>query len=92
MARSTFRKIIQTSKDQEHWKSDKKKRDMCLNFDAYGKPVSLTFHGSDNFKTRVGAIITIMAVVFVIGFGAFRLISYKSNKIIQITMHEDNLI
>ena len=89
MARSAFRKIIQA--EGEKWKSSRQKRDRCLSFDVYGKPVSLTFHGSDKFKTRVGAIITIMAVVFVLSFGAFRLITYNSNKIVQVSMHEDSM-
>ena len=92
MARSVFREAIQSSRSGSKWRSSAQQRDKCLNLDVYGKPISLTFHGSDSFKTRVGAIITIMAAVFLVGFGAFRLIAYNnSKKIVYIALHEDDL-
>ena len=34
----------------------------------YGRPVSLTFHGQEKFKTPIGAILTIMVMSVLLGF------------------------
>ena len=69
------------------WKTDRHIADKFLNFDLYGKPVSLTFQGNEKFRTSVGAVITIMVSIFLIGFGAFRWLSYTDANLSQITMH-----
>ena len=90
------------SRKSTSWLGDKKKfrktelhaSDRCTSFDLYGKPISLTFQGNDKFKTRVGATITILVSIFLIGFGAFRFQSflrYDELNNVQITMHEKNL-
>ena len=40
--------------------------------DLFPSPVRLTFRGSDRHKTPVGAIATVLCVMFVLAYGAFR--------------------
>ena len=43
-------------------------REKCLNFDMYGKPVSLTFQGREKFQTSFGATITVIVTILVVTF------------------------
>lgn len=43
------------------------------NLDMYGRPVSLTFHGEEKFKTPVGVVLTISLVLFLCLFIAYNL-------------------
>ena len=54
--------------------------------------MSLTFQGSDVYRTQVGAVITILVTVMLISFGAFRLLSINNENIQQIVVHEDSLM
>ena len=56
-------------------KNDAQMKNTFLNFDLYGKPISLTFQGRDKYRTPVGATITLLVSVFLIGFGIIRWLS-----------------
>ena len=60
-------------------------------FDMYGRPVSLTFHGSEKFRTPVGAILTIILVVILAMFSAANLAKLnKLNPSFPIEVYEDS--
>lgn len=53
----------------------KKSKNRCQSFDMYGRPVSLTFHGQEKFKTPIGASLTILVISALLAFT----ISYSLN-------------
>ena len=55
----------------------------CLSLDLYGKPVALTFQGRDKYRTKVGALITLFVLVFLLSFGLYRLIGRSDSEMIQ---------
>ena len=77
------------SKDQKTYTRQHPVQDKCLTLDMYGRPVSLTFHGKEKFKTTVGACLTISVVTILGMFTLFNML--KLNKLqqpIQTTFHE----
>ena len=76
---------------RQKWKSHQQAKDKCLTFDLYGKPVSLTFQGSDKYRTRIGAVITVIVSIMLISFGVFRFLSMANENVQQISMHVSNL-
>ena len=78
---------------QRKFKSNDLQMKNCfLNFDLYGKPISLTFKGQEKFRTPFGAAITIFVSLVLIGFGAIRAIrATKVYNTVQVKMHARNL-
>ena len=60
---------------------DAKASQRCLNFDVYGRQVALTFQGSDQYRTKVGACMTILVSMMLLTFGTYRLL-WNRNEII----------
>ena len=53
------------------YKVQKDAKSKFLNFDVYGKPVSLTFKGNDKYRTVPGVIITVFVGIFVLLYASF---------------------
>ena len=50
----------------------------CLKLDMYGRPVQLTFKGNDKFRTRFGAIITILVGLLIGAFTLFNVLKVST--------------
>lgn len=63
----------------------------CLSLDIYGLPVSLTFQGSDKFRTLSGTALTILLFLSLLGFGVSNIAKIGSlNPPIQTRQHEES--
>ena len=54
--------------------------DKCLDLDIYGRPVRLTFHGHDKFRTKFGAACTVFTGCFVLCYAAFKAMQMVNSK------------
>ena len=59
--------------NQKRHKLTYKIADKCLSLDLYGREVNFTFRGHEKFRTKFGAICTIMIGIMVILYGVFSL-------------------
>ncbi len=61
----------------------------CLRLDMYGRPVSLTFHGQEKFKTPIGSILTVTVITVLITFTLFKCLDLNNMKFpLQASVYE----
>ena len=59
--------------DRRTFKTTEFLRNKCLDFDMYGRRVTLTFHGHEKFRTQFGAFCTILIAAICLMYALFKL-------------------